>query len=809
MHQSGPHLARRYPSADDALAPPMSQMNLSSPSAPHNPMATVGAVVPDRAYPLHYAWDASNLPRPVSALAYDRASYAASALAAASSSQNFVRLTVNSMPNTADLANRCQMPFGAVIQPLADPKQGEKIPVINCSNSSIVRCKKCRTYINPFVVFLDAGRKWRCNMCFLTNEVPAEYYSPLDSEGIRRDIKERPELTNGTVEFIAPSEYMVRPPQPPVYFFVIDVSYSAISSGLLQVVCQTIRNILDEIPGGRRAQIGFLTFDTTLHFYNIAANSTTPKMIVSNELDQIHIPIPSGLLVELHSSRTLIEQLLDSLPKTFASTTRMDSALGAAINAAFKIMGNIGGKMVIFQARLPNIGVGALKNRDDPKLYGTDNEKKLLNPEDSFYKDLAVDFSRQQVSVDFFLTAPEYGDVAALSCLSRYTSGHFYYYPSFEADKDGAKLSHELSRLLTFNTVFESVMRVRCSQGFKVTAFHGNFFLRSMDLLAVPNCDPDKVFAVQFALEDQQTTATTFCVQSALLYTSSNGLRQIRVHTLCVPVIGSMAELYRNADAGAMATLMGKIAIERALSSRLQDAREELTKRVLDILSTYKFLSSHQSTPGQIVLPDSLKLLPLYVLAILKNVAFRPGSDIKSDYRTAAMNKARLQNTQDFLQSLYPRLYPLHRIAGGRVGLPSDETGQIILPVALNLASDNLENGGVYLLDDGSNFYLRLSRQTPSEWMREVFGLESAEGLQGAKVRLPSLNTDLNRRVNAILDGMRAGRSVYPKLTIIREGEPSDLVFLGYMVEDRTPAVMSYYEFLTHIHKQIHASQAK
>ena len=32
-------------------------------------------------------------------------------------------------------------------------------------------------------------------------------------------------------EFIAPLDYMVRPPQPVAYVFLIDVSFAAISSG--------------------------------------------------------------------------------------------------------------------------------------------------------------------------------------------------------------------------------------------------------------------------------------------------------------------------------------------------------------------------------------------------------------------------------------------------------------------------------------------------------------------------------------------------------------------------------------------------
>lgn len=65
--------------------------------------------------------------------------------------------------------------------------------------------------------------------------VPVEYFSPLDENGRRRDADERPELSCGSVEFVAPTEYMVRPPMPPVYFFLIDVSLSAVKSGMVKV----------------------------------------------------------------------------------------------------------------------------------------------------------------------------------------------------------------------------------------------------------------------------------------------------------------------------------------------------------------------------------------------------------------------------------------------------------------------------------------------------------------------------------------------------------------------------------------------
>jgi len=75
-----------------------------------------------------------------------------------------------------------------------------------------------------------------CMCIYICSTVPGEYYSVLDASGRRCDMDQRPELSKGSVEFVAPTEYMVRPPMPPLYFFLIDVSVSAIRSGVLEVM---------------------------------------------------------------------------------------------------------------------------------------------------------------------------------------------------------------------------------------------------------------------------------------------------------------------------------------------------------------------------------------------------------------------------------------------------------------------------------------------------------------------------------------------------------------------------------------------
>ena len=47
-------------------------------------------------------------------------------------------------------------------------------------------------------------------MCDMPNEVPVDYFAGLDQAGRRLDEAQRPELGQGSVEYVAPQEYMVR-----------------------------------------------------------------------------------------------------------------------------------------------------------------------------------------------------------------------------------------------------------------------------------------------------------------------------------------------------------------------------------------------------------------------------------------------------------------------------------------------------------------------------------------------------------------------------------------------------------------------
>jgi len=75
----------------------------------------------------------------------------------------------------------------------------------------------------------------------------------------------------------------------------------------------------------------------------------------------------------------------------------------------------LGGKLLVFQSTLPSLGVGRLRLRgNDLRAYGTDKEHTLRVPEDPFYKQMAADFTKNQIAVDIYAFSDKYTDIASL-----------------------------------------------------------------------------------------------------------------------------------------------------------------------------------------------------------------------------------------------------------------------------------------------------------------------------------------------------------------------------------------------------------
>lgn len=610
------------------------------------------------------------------------------------------------------------------------------------------------------MTWLENGRRWRCNICAQLNDCPSTYFCHLDEQGHRRDRLQRPELSKGVVEFVAPTEYMVRPPQEPAYFFVLDVSATAVRSGMLHSAASAIRQSLDDLPGRGRTKVGFITYDNSVHYYNLAPDLSSPQMMVVSDLKELFVPLPEHLLVNLKESRGVVEAFLDNLPEMFAKNPVVSqSCLGPALKAAFTVVKSIGGKMSVFQTIQPNLGDGSLKPRENNALMGTPNEVKLLRPDVPWYKDTAVEFSRQQISVDMYLFPYQYMDLAALGELPRYTAGNLYSYASFNHEKDGPRFEAELHKSLTQTTAFEAVMRIRCTKGMRITNFYGNFYIRGTDLLALPNCNTDSVFGFDIAHDEQNMPSSVVTVQAALLYTSSDGERRIRVMTQALPVTSLASELMASVDTDSVCNLLSKQALELCNKTTLDNARMRLQQTCVDMMRAAKggdkrTVSGYTVPPGpqgqadgdEKPIPENLALLPLNTLALMKNVAFRGGTDVHPDERTQAQHLLNNMWVEKSRYFIYPRMFSIHNMEDA-AGLPSegnpdDESDDhfagrenILLPESVNLSVERLTSDGIFLLDNGVEMNLWVGRSADPILLQALFGTNSLENVDPSHVR--------------------------------------------------------------------------
>lgn len=133
----------------------------------------------------------------------------------------------------------------------------------------------------------------------------------------------------GSVEVIAPSDYMIRPPQPPAFLFLIDVSLPAVASGLVDAACEGIGEAIrrDRLPGDSRTMVGIVTYDSSAHFYSLKAQHTRPQVFVVPQVEDMFLPLSEDLFVPLQECKEAVLSTLAALPDIWRSTGCTDNCM--------------------------------------------------------------------------------------------------------------------------------------------------------------------------------------------------------------------------------------------------------------------------------------------------------------------------------------------------------------------------------------------------------------------------------------------------------------------------------------------------
>ncbi|XP_072945945.1 protein transport protein Sec24C [Epargyreus clarus] len=721
-------------------------------------------------------------------------------------SPRYIRSSMYSVPVTADLLKQTSLPFCLVISPMAEPVGTEQEPPLldfaaltGSPTMGPVRCSRCKAYICPNMKFIDAGRHFKCAFCKATTEVPMEYTQYINS--MQQYGRVPAELALGAYEIVATKEYCRNNtlPNPPAVVFVIDVSYNAVKNGLVQTVCDNIMDIIESMPkdektGKTYTRVGFITYSSTVHFYNIKETLAQPQMLSVGDVGDMFVPLLEGFLAP--GGGPVLQALLKQLPTLVQDNRETETVLLPAVQAGLEALkaADTSGQLIVFHTTLPTYNApGKLVNREDRKLLGTDKEKQILSPQTTAYNELGQACSAAGVCVELFVCNNAYVDAATIGQLARLTGGQLHKYTYFSADTDGARLSRDVKRAVSRPAAHDAVMRVRTSTGVRATDFYGHFFMANTTDVELAAIDADKAIGVEIKHDDKLTGEDGVYIQAALLYTRKCGQRRLRVLNLALAVAHQLADVYRSAELDTTLNFLTKQAVWALRDASPRAVREALSSRCARSLAAYRKHCASPSSAGQLVLPESMKLLPLYTSCVLRSDAVAGGPDITCDDRSCAMYRALTADVSLSVVYTYPRLLPLHTLPAAP-------------PTPLRASVDKMHDQGVYLLENGVHMLVWVGSQAPADFVRDVFGAASPQQIDTQVCELPILDNPTSEAVRELIEDARVKRRNAMRLTLMRQHDKLEAVLRHFLVEDRgVDGSSSYVDYLCHIHKEIRA----
>jgi len=712
----------------------------------------------------------------------------------------YMRSSLNSIPQGNDMVKASAIPFVLAIQPLAvQSKVDSGIPLIDQRHRGPLRCSGCNAYACPFMKHSSDGTSMVCCFCGGTTQVPPEHAGPVGMDGRRTDIDVKPEFGFGTVEYIVDGKYQIREPMLPTYLFMIDCTSEAVSSGMTFTVCSALSNLLESIPYKERARVAIVTFNSTVSFYEFKPlASGDPKMLVMGDLDDPFCPIGTSAFASLETHTEQLKSLLEKIPIIYKDTHAAESAGGAAIKACIETVKSVGGGRVLsFINGLPHKGYLALRPREAGKPPSEKESLDIMTPAGNGkqYMQLAKEAAQHQVSVDIFALGKSYVDLATLRTLSTYTSGSVYRYSPFICSADTQRFYDDLRWNLTRPAGFEAVGKVRVSSGLSVDEVMGAYCKVGQNDLLFPSISSDSTLFVKISHDQRLREGSQACFQFATLYSTPGGQRRVRVHSLALPVTRSLGSVFRGADLEVYMGYLARQTISSMPGKSLASLKDIINKAVSATLLAYRKHCATSSSSGQLILPESLKLMPLFCLGLMKLPCFR--TDARADARAVWMSRILSLPIDRLFPVVHPRLFkvPMEIISNKEPEIPN----------RLALTAEKIESNELYILENGFDLFVQIGRDVPTQCIEQLVGTPSLQSIDPSSFSdLPMQNNPLSKQVASLVAQLRRQRRSYMHTRIVVKGHPYETLFHSALIEDRHAlSGMSYVEYLCFLHRQI------
>lgn len=730
-------------------------------------------------------------------------------------------LTMYNIPESETLRNCTKLPIGLNLQPFAPTLQlntssGSKTPDSEPSadfaeekdetqvqthfnevskDVGIIRCPRCRAYNNHNFIFSADNQYMTCNLCKTQSKNPIlntmSLNSVMNMPGMRML-----NMNGGCTDMDAPKEYWHVPEQeskPLHYVFMVDISSFANMNKSSLAVIEATQNTIEVISNKQpNCKVAILGFDRNLHFFKLSANLNKAKEFIvgdlygdtrnkGNETGSVFIPIYQGLFVKPAESMHVIQDCLQQLRDHATNNTMMhlpDICFGPAVEAAMMMLKEHanGGKIMSSLNTLPVYARGSLQLRKDDAF-----QKNLKFGDQDYYRALGNKLLREACSIDIFVTTSAFVDLCNIGYLCLNTGGEVHYYPHFQSSKDDLKLESDYIKVVSSIIGYQCALKIRTSNGIRVDNYYNqtSMFERSDPQFPVITNRSNVSCLLKL---DGTIKESDVHMQAAVLYTDLNGKRRIRVINTSAAVTNNVSEVYKFVDQENVADIIikGTCVSLRYQATDYETIRKNIDNKMSEIMVQYKTTTNNHKLNNMAVIPQSLKFLPTLLLSFEKSLLMQQakqstrGNDRVNTYfsfLTLPLNELMLK--------VYPQIIPMH------VGLLENDLefydqGMNLLTfkssssLKVNNALKSLENGGLYLIFNGSEVWVSYNQNTNPLLLKDLLDYDMSNmPLMLSSGIFPVTDSDINKKARNLLlfwckkMNVTAGDSGYLKCEVL------------------------------------------
>ncbi|CAG9483191.1 unnamed protein product [Plasmodium vivax] len=603
---------------------------------------------------------------------------------------------------------------------------------------------------------------------------------------------------------------------PPYFVFVVECSYNAIYNNITYTILEGIRYAVQNVRCPR-TKIAIITFNSSIYFYHckggsgVSGNSGgggggsgTHQVIVMSDVDDPFLPLPlEDLFFGCVEERDKINTLIDTIKSVSTTMQSYGSCGNSALKVAMDMLKerNGLGSICMFYTTTPNCGIGSIK-----ELKKDLQENFLEVKQKIFYDSLLLDLYSYNISVDIFIISSNNVRVCvpSLQYVAQNTGGKILFVENFVWQKDYKEIYMSIMDTLTSEDIaYCCELKLRYSQHMSVKKLfccNNNFnSIISVDTIKIPKIRHDQTFAFLLNYSDISESKKQIYFQCACIYTNLYGDRFVRLHTTHMNLTSSLSTVFRYTDAEALMSIL----IKQLCTNILHN--DNYSKIIIDslaaILFSYRVNCASSAHSGQLILPDTLKLLPLFTSSLLKHNVTK--KEILHDLKVYSLIKLLSMPIISSLLYVYPVTYVIH-IKGKTNEIDSmDVDDDLFIPKTIPSSAEKIYSNGIYLLDACTHFYLYFGFHSDANFAKEIVGDIPTEKNAHELNLTDTPNAQKVQRVIKNLTRIHHFNKYVPLVMVAPKSNEEERL-ISLCVEDKADKEYSYVNFLCFIHKLVH-----